>query len=258
MNGRVKVRLILATAIIVVLGTGFLLFLNLFRSPLEGEKSFDFGVVQIDRPHSVLEHTFSLTNVTDHALKLVDAVPTCGCTTTEWPQEPVGVGEQLEIPIHLKIQRSHHRSSKVRLIFETGEVVVLHIEGTGRFKQPLRVLPPTVKVVNGLKDGSRNMFILEWDELSSPKIPTFNAPKSIRVEPEEWALSTRKDDQLGTPAQWTLQIYTFLDGPLTEGSELIVEMENAPPFHVPIEQVDHLDRPRPTFDPNHPTSPNLR
>lgn len=258
MKNRTKIPLILAITLLIIGGGGFFILFGLFRSPLQGEKSFDFGIVQIDRPFSVLEHTFSLTNVSNHTLKLADAVPTCGCTTTQWPEEPVEVGEELLIPVHLKIQRSHLRSSKVRLMFETGEVVVLYIEGTGRFKQPLRALPPTIKVVDGLKDGSRNMFILEWYELSPPKMPTFVTPEHIKVDPDKWVLATRKDQQLQTPAEWTLQIYTHLDGQLGEGSELIVQMENAPPLTVPIEQVDHLDRPVPTFDPNHPTSSNLR
>ncbi len=258
MRTRTILFLSLGIALLIGIGAAFAILFGLFRSPLEGEKSFDFGIVQIERPHTVLEHTFTLINRTNHTLKLADAVPTCGCTTTDWPEEPVGVGEELLVPVHLKIQRSHLRTSKVRLTFETGEVVVLFIEGTGRFKQPLRALPPTIKVVDGLKDGSRNMLILEWYELSSPDIPTFVTPEHVRVEPEKWVLGKRSDQKLGTPSDWTLQIYTYLEGNLAEGSSLLIEMVNTPPLRVPIEQAEHADRPRPILDPNFPTAPNVQ
>ena len=87
-----------------------LLLLMIFKSPLSGEKSFDFGVVPIERPSRVLEHTFHLINTTDHTLKLADAIPTCGCTTTNWPDTPVLSGEELLVPVHLKLQQSRYRS----------------------------------------------------------------------------------------------------------------------------------------------------
>ena len=90
----------------------------LFSSALEGKKSHDFGVVQIERPHTIFEHVFTLKNATDHTLQLVDTVATCGCTTTDWPDEPVLSGEVIRIPVHLKLQRSEHKASKIRLIFD--------------------------------------------------------------------------------------------------------------------------------------------
>jgi hypothetical protein len=255
MSKRTIHLLLLTVVTIICLGVVLVLLLTagIFRSPLQGEKSFDFGIVQIQRPYTVLEHTFRLTNETDHTLKLADAVPTCGCTTTDWPEEPVGVGEELVVPVHLKLQRSQHRSSKVRLTFESGEVVVLFIEGTGRFKQPLRCFPPTIKVLDGNKEGTRNMLLLEWYQLSTPKLPTFGTPKNIRVEPLNWVISRRGDKKLGTPDEWSVQLYTFLDGELAEGDSLIIKMEQTPPPNpllVPLEQVEQLDRPQPISDPN--------
>jgi len=222
----------------------------LFGSALDGEKSHDFGVVQVERPHTIFEHVFKLTNATDHTLQLVDAVATCGCTTTDWPDEPVLAGEEILIPVQLKIQRSEHRGSKVRLTFETGELVVLSIEGDGRFTQPMQCYPPDMKVVDGDTEGARYVLSLEWYNVSTPPIPTFVTPEQITVVPDRWVLSTEGNTHKGTPDLWTLRLHIILDGTLQENSTITIELPDTLPFIVPVRQVEAHGRPQPIFDPN--------
>ncbi len=231
----------------VVVVVGFILLsliicysVGLFGSPLRGEKSFDFGIVPIERPDSVFEHTFLLTNESGHILQLKSAVPSCGCTTANWPTQPVLDGEVLAVPITLKLQQSRYRSSKVRLVFDTGEVVVLHIEGTGRFVQRMQSLPPTIKIVDGMAEGTRSVLSLEWFELSTPPLPTIIAPENVVVETDEWILGKAGDSHKLTPHVWTLRLRSFLEGELEEGSQLRVEMEENKTFLIPLKQVDSL------------------
>lgn len=241
-----SIHIVLSVVVIVCLLVITLILsysLGFFGSSLKGEKSFDFGVVSIERPHTVLEHTFLLTNSSGHTLKLKSAVPSCGCTTADWPTEAVPDGEVLAVPVTLKLQRSRYRSSKVRLVFETGEVVVLHIEGAGRFVQRMRSLPPTIKVVDGMEEGTISVLSVEWFELSKPPMPTFIPPDNVIVETDSWMLGTAGDPHRMTPNVWTLRLRCVLDGELKGGSQLQVDMEESKTLLIPLEQVDSIDRP---------------
>jgi hypothetical protein len=239
----IHILVIAMVFMLMLVTTLFILVPILFSSPLKGEKAFDFGVVPIDRPDTILEHTFLLTNVTDHSLRLVDATPTCGCTTTDWPDEPVPPNGQFVVPVHLKLKQSRFRGSRIRLEFETGEVVVLEISGTGRFKQPLQSLPPAIRIVNGYEKGTRALLTLEWFKVSTPPMPTFITPENVRVVPQQWVLSKEGNYRGGIPDKWTLQMLVFLDSDLIIGSDLLVEMEDAPKFYVSLIQVDSVEQP---------------
>jgi len=230
--------------LVLVLGFAF----GFIGAHLQGEKSFDFGVVPIERPHAVLEHTFLLTNKSGHTLELKSAVPSCGCTTTDWPESPVLDGGQLAVPVNLKLQRSRYRSSKVRLVFKTGEVVVLRIEGTGRFTQRLQSLPPILKLVDGGAKGTRSILSLEWYAPSRPPLPTINSPKQVTVETNSWVLGKAGDSNMLTPDIWTLQLHSFLEGELEDGSALLIQMDESKTLHIPLEQVESLGGPKSVWD----------
>ncbi len=51
--------------------------------------TFDFGEVKLG-PDAV--HEFSFTNIGDQPLLIVDAKPSCSCTTPEWPREQIMPG----------------------------------------------------------------------------------------------------------------------------------------------------------------------
>ncbi len=216
---------------------------GLLGSPLAGVKSYDFGVVPVQRPSSTFEHIFQLTNASDHTLQLEEAVSTCGCTTTDLSDAPVPVGGELLIPVHLKLQKSQYRSSKVRLVFASGEVVVLSIEGTGRFTQPMQSMPPNLSVASVETDGTQFQLGLEWFKVSNPPLPVFITPQNVRVETEKWILSKEGDKQIGMPDTWTLKSRVYLDDALEEGSFLSIELENYPPLLVPLKQVEKVSRP---------------
>ncbi|TDE16458.1 DUF1573 domain-containing protein [Dyadobacter psychrotolerans] len=49
--------------------------------------SYDFGTIQ---EGAVVEHTFRFKNEGEYPLILNNITSSCGCTTPEWPKEPVG------------------------------------------------------------------------------------------------------------------------------------------------------------------------
>ena len=49
--------------------------------------SYDFGTIQ---EGAIVEHTFNFRNDGEYPLILNNITSSCGCTTPEWPKEPIG------------------------------------------------------------------------------------------------------------------------------------------------------------------------
>lgn len=206
-----------------------------FSSALGGPLRHSFGVVPIDRPFTVLEHIFRLQNKTDHDLRLKSATPTCGCTTTEWPDTIVPPGEDFQIPVQLKLRRSQLRSSQIRLEFDSGEIVVLRIDGIGRFKQPMSISPPALPLKKGPLGGAKGVIRLEWDGERRPENPIITFPEGIEGEYDSWLFSSASDPHKGIPEIWTIRLRLALeDTTLQTDQTVTVTMEGMPPLEVPV------------------------
>jgi len=200
----------------------------LFGASVSGKLHHSFGVVPIERPATVLTHTFRLVNTTDHELQLTGAVPSCGCTTTDWPKESFAVGEVIEVPVNLTLRRSQLRSSTVRLEFDTGEVEVLRIEGIGRFIQPLAIMPPAPILYPNAAQGTRAVLRLEWTSNERPTKPLIATPKGLHIEFDTWTLSTEENTNKGIPEIWTIRMRFTLDSAEVAQQEFTIKMEGAP------------------------------
>lgn len=53
--------------------------------------SFNFGSIQQNVPAT---HIFSFTNTGSEPLVLSNVQPSCGCTTPDWPKEPIAPGKK--------------------------------------------------------------------------------------------------------------------------------------------------------------------
>ena len=201
---------------------------TIMGGPLSGTLHHSFGVVKIERPATVLTHTFRLVNKTDHELQLTNAVPSCGCTTTQWPKEPVAIGEELVVPVNLTLRRSQLRSSNVRLEFATGEVAVLRIDGVGRFSQPLSILPPTPILYVHSMQGTRAMLSLEWSGEGNPTKPSITVPEGLQIEFDDWVLSKEEDTHKGIPELWTIRMRLMLATETLETQEFVIRMRDTP------------------------------
>lgn len=243
MNNGFSKRKVVASLVIFAAVVWFVVT-TIFTSSFSGELRHDFGVVPIDRPFSVLEHTFRLTNESDQTLHLINATPSCGCTTTEWPAGPVGSGEALVIPTHLTLRRSQFRSSKIRLEFDNGEIVVLHIKGVGRFTQPLSFVQQSMKLSIDDEDGFRGVLKLEWEGNGRPPRPTAELPEGLKVEFDDWRMATAADPNKMTPEVWTIILKAYLTGTLAEDASLLVRIEGVAELIIPC-TADILNPPPP-------------
>jgi hypothetical protein len=234
---RKKTHFFLATVlgllILSVLGWGFYTFL--FAGPLRGDLSHDFGVVQIERPSSIIEHTFHLQNTTGHDLRIKSATPTCGCTTSEWPEATVKPNGYFDIPVHLRLKKSEMKKSKIRLLFDSGETAILKIQGTGRFKQPMRVSPPSLPIPKTALGGAKCVIRLEWDQETRPEQPTVTFPEGVRVEFDSWRFSKASDSNKKAPELWTIRMQVFFDNTVNpEEAFVSVTMPGSPTLKIPL------------------------
>ena len=199
-------------------------FLILWRfvfwgSTLEGEKSHDFGLVEVTRPTTALEHTFVLTNRSGKELVLVDVIPDCGCTTTEAYQEVIGNGEALILPVRFTLRQSQIRKSTIRLVFENGSIELLRLQAEGRMKQPLRISPVPINLT---PEGESVFGILgmEWFEEGEPPMPKFTVPDVVTLQHETWKLKSKMKAWEKIPANWSMKFELATDHTLPDGSEI--------------------------------------
>lgn len=59
--------------------------------------SFDFGTIK--EGDGKVSHTFEITNVGEMPLVITRVIASCGCTTPEWPKEPIAPGKKGEIKV---------------------------------------------------------------------------------------------------------------------------------------------------------------
>jgi hypothetical protein len=58
--------------------------------------SFDFGTIQ---EGAIVEHDFKFKNEGEYPLILNNISSSCGCTTPEWPKEPIGPNQTSSIKV---------------------------------------------------------------------------------------------------------------------------------------------------------------
>ncbi len=230
-----KKTYIFLLVLIAIAGLAWAMLDFYFGRPLLGKLSHDFGTVPIEQPYTIVEHVFTLKNNTDHALRLKSATPSCGCTTTEWPESSVSVGDALVIPVHLKLRKSQLRKSRIRLEFDTGEMVILRIEGVGRFTQQMRISPPQLPLSMGPLGGAKGVIRLEWDGEERPENPIFQFPEGIEGEFDAWRFATSADSHKGIPEIWTIRLRLALEEASMKTNQVFtVTMPNMPVLEVPI------------------------
>lgn len=118
--------------------------LTLGRSPLAGDRFYDFGYILIPAGESApsAEHTFTLTNRTGQPLTIRNVRISCGCTAADYTTGVVQPGEQLEVKVTLNVTRNG--LSEQQAFIETAErgVHTLTVRGIGKLQPQLRTNRP--------------------------------------------------------------------------------------------------------------------
>ncbi len=90
-------------------------------------KELDYGTIaQNSDPY----RSFSFTNVGDEPVQITHAKGSCGCTTPDWPKEPIFPGESAEIKVRYDTKRIGKFVKRVTLTTNMKDPkVVLTIKG---------------------------------------------------------------------------------------------------------------------------------
>ena len=88
----------------------------------------DYGIIEYDANGTC---EFEFTNTGKVALVLTNVSASCGCTTPEWPKEPIKPGEKGKIIVKYNTKNVGNFGKQVR-VFSNATVspVVLNIKGT--------------------------------------------------------------------------------------------------------------------------------
>lgn len=99
----------------------------------KGGDTWDFGTL---KEGPVAEHVFEFTNAGKEPLIIVNASASCGCTTPEWPKEPVLPGKTSKITVRYNTQGRVAPFTKDvyiqsnAMVPDGGERYTIHIKGT--------------------------------------------------------------------------------------------------------------------------------
>jgi hypothetical protein len=96
------------------------------------EKTYDFGTIKEE--NGVVTHVFEFTNTGDKKLVIISATASCGCTTPQFPTEPIAPGKTGKIKVSYNPSGrpgEFDKSVKIRYNAENDKGrVVLKINGT--------------------------------------------------------------------------------------------------------------------------------
>lgn len=86
----------IAITMMVMLLVGFVAYAKTTASMKMSETVWDFGTIKQKSPVS---HEFTFTNTGDGNLVILDATAECGCTTPEYPKNPIAPGKSGKIKV---------------------------------------------------------------------------------------------------------------------------------------------------------------
>ena len=233
-----KKRICITTAVFCVLAL-IVVKLVWFNSYLTGDKTHDFGFVEVVPPNTTLDHTFVLTNTSGKELFVKDVVPDCGCTTMSAFQESIPIGEEFILDVQLKLRQSQIRKSSFRIIFDDGSIEVLTLFAEGRVKEPLRISSSPIIVKANGEIARAILGTEQFDEEVPPEVKLV-APKGMTVTAAKWKLKSKRKASAKIPAIWTTQLTLTSDNELEAGSELQITV-GSHHMHVALTSVPSAD-----------------
>ncbi len=95
---------------------------------LQEESTYDFGKV---KDGEIVEKSFAFKNTGESPLVISNISASCGCTTPEWPKEPIAPGTESNIMVRFNTTGKPGPQNKTVTITANTEpsVIELHVKG---------------------------------------------------------------------------------------------------------------------------------
>jgi len=160
-RGRLRGQVLAAGGLIVL---GVLVWLFWPRIGLEGDTHKDFGKVSFEQGPHVLEHVFALRNTSSDSFQVMKFGSTCGCTQATGSGMIVEPGEELLIPITLRLTQSGHKEGRVTVYFREGGSIDLNVEAWADPQRTFRVNHQRIRLRKPSGRGSVKVAVESWEK----------------------------------------------------------------------------------------------
>ena len=196
---RLLLRVVLVGLLVLVCTAGLTWWFIQWRMapPLSGNQSHDFGEVAIVSSPTWVDHTFMLTNTSGKDLTIRRAVPDCGCTEIGAFNHEVPAGQDVRIPVRLKLVRSVVEGAKVTLTFGEAPPMSLQVTARGRRDLPLQSTPTRMRLRPG-QTLALSLTLERWAD-DGGQLPTLQEPADLTVDAGPWKQVRRPQRARGTP-----------------------------------------------------------
>lgn len=190
----------------------------------------DLGIMQPGVPKT---GTVAITNNGTEPIQIKKAVASCGCTTPNWPKEPIGPGEtaQMEITLKPSLKQGQRLSKRVTLQMVSGAPQVVAVEGeVGLF---VKVSPDFLDASKKDVDGQGAIVLESADE----------TPFSV-IAAEPPVLSGVGGDK-GLTHELAIDWDAWENGGRRPSIKLTTDHPNAPELSVTVRRAISRDKPLP-------------
>ncbi len=206
--------------------------LTIGRSVLEGESRHHFGIVLLDSPSSMFEHTFHLINDSDETVVIESAKPSCSCTTAELSTRTIEPGGSVDITARITLKVSAHRKISITLNLSDGDFHNLWVEANGRRKQQLTASAEFLRIAPG-SPAMTVVWVEVWDDTDNAPPPTLVTPDGVTAKFTRWDLHRKGNERYGAPARWSGRIEVEQQSEaLPPGAAMTVQFKSSEPVTV--------------------------
>ncbi len=221
-----------------VLGTAYGVYrLTVGRPTLSGERSHDFGTVELlDKPVE-LEHTFVLTNRSRRRVEIANVKTSCGCTVAEPSTRLLEPGDSVKIEATLTMKDDVRKKAKSYLDYGADDVDVLYLEAFARLRQRLKVAPGRDTLGPG-ETLDRLIFYLDYDSNEPPPAPRITGPEGVAAEMNGWTKVAGRRTSTGSAARWRSRLRVELTADtLPPDASVVIEVGTEQKLTIPLHPV---------------------
>ena len=125
------IRILISIAALVIMASGVAAAQSTFGNVVSVDKvTHDFGDIFTDQ--GSVSCTYTFTNISDKPILLLQAVSSCGCTTTEWTREPIQPGKTGTVIAEFDNRDGPYPFDKTVTVYvsDLKNPIVLHLRGS--------------------------------------------------------------------------------------------------------------------------------
>ena len=125
------IRILIALTALILMAAGPAAAQSTFGDVVSVDKTIhDFGDIYTDQ--GAVSCTFTFKNISNKPILLLQAVSSCGCTTTDWTREPIQPGKTGTVDAKFNNSDGPHPFDKTVTVYvsELKNPIVLHIRGS--------------------------------------------------------------------------------------------------------------------------------